>query len=152
MLVPAWLPKRLPKPSQIIHKSIQNRIGSEKHDFSKNSTSPRRDTHFGGSRVPKTLPKLQKPIKNPTKISIEFSSIFYWFYLHFGSLLGTRCDLKSLETVYAERGGVFCNDCARNASRATTWSPKWAPEATPRAPKGSPRVPKDPKKFLPGTD
>ena len=46
-----------PEASQITRKSIQNRIYSEKRDFLKNSTSPTRELHFWGSRVPKILPK-----------------------------------------------------------------------------------------------
>ena len=49
------------------------------NDFSKNSTSPRRDTHFGGSMVPKTIPK---SIKNPPTVG----SLWDDFGITLGSL------------------------------------------------------------------
>ena len=100
ILVQLCLPKWLPNPQKIIQKSIQNRIWSERRDFLKNSTSPRprRDTHFGGSRVPKTLQKSPKNAPETDKKSNQkfdqffngffndFSSIWYPFGLPLGGL------------------------------------------------------------------
>ena len=139
-MVPVWLPKWLPKPSKINQKSIQNRIWSEKRDFSKNSTSPRRDTHFGGSRVPKTLPKSTKNAPETNQKSNQnFDRFFNRFFNDFSSIwapcgahLGRQNRLKRGN---AERvGGSFATTARRTR-----------PGVPPDPQNGRPRPPQDPK-------
>ena len=55
-----WLPKWFPKAPQNATKSTKSQPKHENDEFLKMSTSLTRDTHFRGSRVPKTPPKSTK--------------------------------------------------------------------------------------------
>ena len=103
ILARLWFPKWLPKPPKINKKSMQNGIWSEKCDFSKNSISPKRDTHFGGSRVPKTLQKSTKNApgtdqKSNQNFDRNLNGFLNDFTFYLGSRLGTRWAPKSLKT------------------------------------------------------
>ena len=95
ILITKWCQKSVQKASKIIQKSIHNRIWSEKRDFLKNSTSPTRELHFWGFRLPKTLPKLIKnvPISTP-KSDWNFDRILIRFFIVFGSILAPKIDPK----------------------------------------------------------
>ena len=95
ILIPKCSPKWHPKPSKIIQKSLQNRIWSEKRDFLKNSTSPTRELHFWGPRVPKTLPKLTKNTPRTTpKSDWNFDRILNRCFIDFGSILAPKIPSK----------------------------------------------------------
>ena len=90
-------PKTVQNQLKIHKKSTQNRIWLEKLDFSKNSTSPRRDTHFGGSRLPNTPPKVnQKGSRNQTQIQPKFRLKFIWILERFQLDFGSRVESKSI--------------------------------------------------------
>ena len=84
-----WLPKWMPKPSQISKKSFEKWIRTKSTEFLKNSTSPTPEAHFGGSRVPK---QLSKPTKSIEKADQESRVFLHGFLdllcLHSGSSLG----------------------------------------------------------------
>ena len=95
ILIPKCSPKWLPKPSKTTQKSIQNRIWPKKRDFLKNITSPTRELHFWGFRLPKTLPKLTKngPRTIP-KSDWNFDRILNWPFIDFGSILAPKIHPK----------------------------------------------------------
>ena len=143
-----------PKAAKIIKKSIPNRIWSEKHDFSKNSTSPRRDTHFGGSRVPQTLPKSTKNTPETDKKSNQnFDGFFNRFFNDFSSIwapcgahFGRQNPLKRggggkesrglLRRLRAERVQEYPQN-PKMGAQGHHKTPKWTSKGAPRAPKWS---------------
>ena len=136
MFVPVWIPKH---PKSITN---QNRIWSEKRDFLKNSTSPKQDTHFGRSRVPKPLPTSAKHIvETNQKSNRHFESWMnlHWFWLHCATLLvpifAKQIVLKS--------GAAESHQRPLEVTWRRTCPEKWNPKPTPRAPYGRPRVPQE---------
>ena len=167
-MAPFWLPKWLQKPSKINQKSFQNQIWSENCAFSKNSTSPRRDTHFGGSRVPKTLPKSTKNApETDQKSNQNFDQFFNRFFNDFNSILGpfwapfglqnrlkwcaANPGRRSLEpTARQRRPGVPPG--SQNGRQGPPQDPKMEPQGRqgpPQDPKMEPQgSPKSPKFYL----
>ena len=120
IFAPFWLPKWLQKPSKINQKSFQNQIRSENCAFSKNSTSPRRDTHFGGSRVPKTLPKSPKNApETDQKSNQNFDGFFNRFFNDFSSILGPFWDAFGLKNRLKRGGGERVKGSFATTARRT---------------------------------
>ena len=86
---PFLLPRRAPKASQNVTKSTKSQPKHEKDEFLKMSTSLTRDTHFRGSRVPKTPPKsTNNAAKVPQKTRRFLHRFLNVFFIDFGSILG----------------------------------------------------------------
>ena len=130
----------LPTSPKIAQKSIQNRIWSEKCDFSRNSTSPRRDTHFGGSRVPKTLPKSTKNApETDQKSNQNFDGFFNRFVNDFSSIW-TPCGAHFGRQIPLKRGaGERVKGSFAKTARRTR------PGVPPEPQNERPRPPQDPK-------
>ena len=149
-----WLPKWLPKSFKINQKSFQNQILYEKCDFSKNSTSPRRDTHFGGSEVPKTLPKSTKnTTEADQKSNQKFDGFFNSFFNDF-SFIWAPCGAhfgrqNRLKRDAAERvKGSFATTARRTrpgvplGSQNGRQGPPQDPKMEPQGRQGPPQDPK----------
>ena len=90
MLVPLWLPKWLPEAPQNLTNSTKSQPKHKKEDFLKMSTSPTRNTHFRGSRVPQTHPKSTKNTpKVPQKAHRFLDRFVDCFFLDFSFILGS---------------------------------------------------------------
>ena len=86
MLAPKMAPKTINNQSKNHSKT---KSGQKKLDVSKNSTSPKRDTHFGGSWVSKTLPKsIKNAAETDTKSNQKFDRILNVFFNDFSLILG----------------------------------------------------------------
>ena len=110
-----WLPKWLPKPSKIIQKSFQNQVWSEKRDFLKNSTALKRDTHFWGSSVPKTLPKSTKNRPGTDQKSNQnFDRILNRFFNDFSSILVPKMTPKSFQKWSKKRTEKYIEKSSKN--------------------------------------
>ena len=78
-----------PQSTLKLAKTKKNQPKQEKPYFLKMSVSCKRNTHVGGSRVPKHLPKPTKSIQKADQKSRLFLHGFLdWLCLHFRSILG----------------------------------------------------------------
>ena len=82
-------PEMIPKTIKNHENTHPESTWSEKRDFLKNSTSPTRELHFWGPRVPKTLPKSAAALLEACKMNFHTLSILYLYmsYIYLSSVI-----------------------------------------------------------------